>query len=138
MAPEFDPYYKWLGIPPKDQPPNHYRLLSTEQLEDDSEVIDSAANRLMSHIHKLASGDRPAASQTSPGEQMPPPPVALYAQMKQTRERRRSKLMAPGRQPSSWHQGLRANLLIANPSRGARVDVRGTYRLTPQLHLNER
>jgi hypothetical protein len=22
----FDGYYKWLGIPPKGQPPNHYRL----------------------------------------------------------------------------------------------------------------
>ena len=63
MTPEFDPYYKWLGIPSKDQPPNHYRLLSIEQLEDDSEVIDSAANRLMSYMHELASGDRPEASQ---------------------------------------------------------------------------
>ena len=24
---EFDPYRKWLGIPPQEQPPNHYRLL---------------------------------------------------------------------------------------------------------------
>ena len=23
----FDPYRKWLGIPPQEQPPNHYRLL---------------------------------------------------------------------------------------------------------------
>lgn len=27
MGVPFDPYHKWLGIPPKDQPPNHYRLL---------------------------------------------------------------------------------------------------------------
>ncbi len=26
---DFDPYYQWLAIPPKDQPPNHYRLLAT-------------------------------------------------------------------------------------------------------------
>lgn len=27
MPDRFDPYHQWLGIPPKDQPPNHYRLL---------------------------------------------------------------------------------------------------------------
>ena len=25
-----DPYHRWLGIQPKDQPPNHYRLLGVE------------------------------------------------------------------------------------------------------------
>ena len=24
---KFDPYHIWLGIPPEEQPPNHYRLL---------------------------------------------------------------------------------------------------------------
>jgi hypothetical protein len=28
-----DPYDEWLGIPPKDQPPNHYRLLGLELFE---------------------------------------------------------------------------------------------------------
>jgi hypothetical protein len=28
---EFDPYRKWLGIPPKDQPPHYYRLLGIEK-----------------------------------------------------------------------------------------------------------
>ena len=27
MKQSFDPYHKWLGIPPEDQPPHHYRLL---------------------------------------------------------------------------------------------------------------
>jgi hypothetical protein len=26
----FDPYYKWLGIPPSDRPPNRYQLLLGE------------------------------------------------------------------------------------------------------------
>ena len=63
MEREFDPYYKWLGIPSKDQPPSLYRLLSIEHLENDSEVIDSAANRLMSYLQELSSGDHPEASQ---------------------------------------------------------------------------
>ena len=37
--PNFDPYHKWLGIPPKDQPPNHYRLLGLSLFESDPEVI---------------------------------------------------------------------------------------------------
>lgn len=56
MAEGFDPYHKWLGIPPKDQPPNHYRLLGIELFESDPEVIDMAASRLMSHLQELASG----------------------------------------------------------------------------------
>ena len=40
-----DPYYEWLGIPPKDQPPNHYRLLGLELFEENRSVIDAAANR---------------------------------------------------------------------------------------------
>jgi hypothetical protein len=30
MAEAFDAYYQWLGISPKDQPPNHYRLLGID------------------------------------------------------------------------------------------------------------
>ena len=47
MSDQFDPYHKWLGIAPKDQPPHHYRLLGIDAFEDDRDVIDSAANRVM-------------------------------------------------------------------------------------------
>ena len=63
MSGSFDPYYKWLGIPPRNQPPNHYRLLAIELFESDREVIDSAANRLMAYLKTLATGDDVAASQ---------------------------------------------------------------------------
>ena len=63
MPNQFDPYYKWLGIPPKDQPPNHYRLLGIDLFEPDREVIDAAANRLMAYLHDLASGEHAEASQ---------------------------------------------------------------------------
>ena len=63
MTTEFDPYYKWLGIPPKDQPPHHYRLLGIELFETDREVIDAAANRLMGYLKDLAVGDEGAHSQ---------------------------------------------------------------------------
>jgi len=51
-----DPYYEWLGIPPKDQPPNHYRLLGLELFEENRSVIDAAANRQMSFIKEYQAG----------------------------------------------------------------------------------
>jgi hypothetical protein len=59
----FDPYYKWLGIPPKDQPPNHYRLLAIDVFESDPEVIDAAANRQMAYVQQRATGEHTALSQ---------------------------------------------------------------------------
>jgi len=63
MARKFDPYYKWLGIPPRDQPPNHYRLLGIELFESDRDVIDAAANRVMAYLKDLAAGDEAEYSQ---------------------------------------------------------------------------
>src|SRR5919198_1145509 len=63
MPDKFDPYYKWLGIPPKDQPPHHYRLLGLDMFESDAEVIDRAANRLMEYVQSLADGPHLAESQ---------------------------------------------------------------------------
>ena len=48
--PAFDPYHRWLGIPPKDQPPNHYRLLGTDLFESDLEVIRDAVQQRMAHV----------------------------------------------------------------------------------------
>ncbi|MDA1017679.1 MAG: malectin domain-containing carbohydrate-binding protein [Planctomycetota bacterium] len=64
MAEEFDPYYIWLGIPPKDQPPNHYRLLGIEQFEHHADVIDAAANRQTSYLQDMASGPHRKSSQS--------------------------------------------------------------------------
>ncbi len=49
----FDPYHTWLGIPPKDQPPNHYRVLGLEQFEPNPDVISNAADRQMSHVRNV-------------------------------------------------------------------------------------
>jgi hypothetical protein len=59
----FDPYHKWLGIPPKDQPPNHYRLLGVDLFESDPDVIDAAANRQMAYLQGCATGPLVALSQ---------------------------------------------------------------------------
>ncbi|MCE9547211.1 MAG: hypothetical protein K8T25_17200 [Planctomycetia bacterium] len=63
MAESFDPYHKWLGIPPKDQPPHHYRLLGLDLFETDPEVIEAAANRQMAYIQGCATGPYVSLSQ---------------------------------------------------------------------------
>ncbi|HEX7376387.1 MAG TPA: hypothetical protein VF278_04710, partial [Pirellulales bacterium] len=63
MADDFDPYRKWLGITPKDQPPHHYRLLGIELFESDPDVIEGAADRQMAHLRTFQAGPHSAASQ---------------------------------------------------------------------------
>lgn len=45
MSEHFDAYHRWLGIPPKHQPADWYRLLGLERFEADLEVIVDAAER---------------------------------------------------------------------------------------------
>src|SRR3972149_2935783 len=63
MAGDFDPYYKWLGIPPKDQPPHYYRLLGLELFEADPEVIALAAEQRVLHVRSFQSGQYALLSQ---------------------------------------------------------------------------
>lgn len=63
MSEPFDAYRKWLGIPPKEQPPNHYRLLGIANFEDDPDVIENAATRQIVHVRTFQSGKHSAISQ---------------------------------------------------------------------------
>ena len=54
MDESFDPYRKWLGIPPEEQPPHHYRLLGLELFEGDPDVIVNAADVRLSYLQSLA------------------------------------------------------------------------------------
>ena len=63
MSDSFDPYYKWLAIPPEDHPPNHYRLLGLPNFESDADVITNAANQRIKHLRSLRSGRRSKLAQ---------------------------------------------------------------------------
>ena len=63
MADSFDPYRKWLGIPRKDQPANHYRLLGIDLFEPDAEVIAHAADARMVHLKTFQAGKYSELSQ---------------------------------------------------------------------------
>ncbi|MDG2223433.1 MAG: SUMF1/EgtB/PvdO family nonheme iron enzyme [Rubripirellula sp.] len=58
-----DPSYRWLGIPAAEQPANHYRLLGLTVFESDSDVIDAAAMRQMTHVRSYALGPHGELSQ---------------------------------------------------------------------------
>lgn len=63
MSDTFNGYHVWLGIPPNEQPPNHYRLLGIAAFETDLDVIDHAADRQMAHVRTFQSGKHGALSQ---------------------------------------------------------------------------
>ena len=63
MSGEFDPYHRWLGIPPRHQPADYYRLLGLELFEDDPEVIHDAAERQMAHVRTYQLGPQSELSQ---------------------------------------------------------------------------
>jgi formylglycine-generating enzyme required for sulfatase activity len=63
MAEKFDPYYRWLGIGPQEQPANHYRLLGIPLYESNADVIESAADQRMAHLRTFQSGKHGALSQ---------------------------------------------------------------------------
>ena len=63
MSETFDPYRKWLGIPPEEQPPHYYRLLGLVPFEADPEVITTAADGRMALLKRFQSGRYAAISQ---------------------------------------------------------------------------
>jgi len=63
MAESFDPYHKWLGIPPAEQPPNHYRLLGVTLFESDLDVIANAADQRIGHVRAFQIGKHSDESQ---------------------------------------------------------------------------
>jgi WD40 repeat protein len=54
---DFDPYHKWLGIPPQEQPAHHYRLLGITDFEDDRDTISAAAEQRTIYLRTLQAGE---------------------------------------------------------------------------------
>ncbi|HUT12941.1 MAG TPA: discoidin domain-containing protein [Thermoguttaceae bacterium] len=63
MPGAFDPYHRWLGIPPEKQPANLYGLLGIEPFEDNPDVIESAADQRMAHLRTFQAGEHGDLSQ---------------------------------------------------------------------------
>ena len=56
----FDPYHKWFGISPNEQPPNYYRLLGIPLFESDPDIIEAAAARRALYLKTLNLGEHAA------------------------------------------------------------------------------
>jgi hypothetical protein len=52
----FDPYHKWLAIPPGQRPPTHYQLLGISPTENDADVIEEAALQRIAHLRTYQIG----------------------------------------------------------------------------------
>ena len=63
MPNDFDPYSEWLGIPPEEQPADHYRLLGIEQFESDTKLIKKAAEAKIEFLRTFQLGKRFSFSQ---------------------------------------------------------------------------
>ncbi len=63
MSEKFDPYYKWLGIAPEDQPPTLYGLLGVRMFEHDPDVIEACGDQRMVHLRTFQTGKHSAESQ---------------------------------------------------------------------------
>jgi len=53
----FDAYHAWLGIPPDEQPPNHYRLLGLRLFESDANAISNAADQRMMYLRSMGNNN---------------------------------------------------------------------------------
>src|SRR5690348_10628894 len=62
MSEAFDPYRRWLGIPPGERPPNHYALLGLSLFEEDADAISNAADRAMAYLRLQQTGPYAAAA----------------------------------------------------------------------------
>ncbi len=60
----FDPYYTWLGIPPHQQPADHYRLLGVQPFEGNVDVISHALDQRLAYVRTFQNGRRGDLSQT--------------------------------------------------------------------------
>jgi len=63
MSAPFDPYFKWLGIPPGDRPVDFYRLLGIPHFEDDPDVIANAADQRTGHLKGFLGGQHAKPAQ---------------------------------------------------------------------------
>ncbi len=57
MSESFDAYHELLGIPPAEQPPDHYRLLGVARFETNRDVIANAAAARSQYLRRAAVSD---------------------------------------------------------------------------------
>lgn len=99
MSTPFDPYHRWLGIPPAEQPADHYRLLGIARFESDPDVIQEAADRQMAHVQNHKAGRYSELSQKLLNELSQAKLVLLAAEKKEAYDRQLKQQLKPAAPP---------------------------------------
>ena len=63
MQADFNPYHVWFGIPPEDQPADHYRLLGVRRFESNADVIANGMEQRIQFLRSRQIGKHQALSQ---------------------------------------------------------------------------
>ncbi len=66
MADELDPYYTWLGIPPEEQPADHYRLIGIRKFEGNRDGTANAMDRQMQFLFRSRCNRIPMSRRCKP------------------------------------------------------------------------
>lgn len=96
MSKDFDPYYKWLGIPREEQLLDHYRLLGITRLESEAEVIRNAADMRMLYLKTFDRGKHSAESQALLNKVSRARVCLLNGETKQAYDDQLQLLLTPG------------------------------------------
>lgn len=121
MGRVFDPYHKWLGIPPEEQPPSHYRLLGLKDLEADPDVVQSAADQRMAHLRTFQTGQYADWSQRLLNEVASARICLLNAAKKAAYDQQLQETMQAAAQPQEEPTAAREEFAIVVDEPGPRV-----------------
>lgn len=135
MSLGFDPYYTWLAIPPEEQPPHLYRLLGVKPLEENLDVIETAADRQMKHLRDFQSGKNADACQKLLNEisaakltlLTPAKKTAYDAELRKARRRQASRGEEDPRRTPARHGQAAADRSAAR-SQARQANAHGTHR----------
>ena len=125
MGRNFDPYHKWLGIAPVEQPADYYRLLGIQRFEADPDVIHAAADQRMAHLRNYQTGQHADLSQrllnevaTARVSLLNAGKKAAYDGQLRTKAAQEAAAAEEGRVGRLWHPVPAA--VVRSPGRGVR------------------
>ena len=101
MSDAFNPYHKWLGIPPRDQPADHYRLLGIERFEKNTDVISLGADQRMIFLRQFQNGQRAQIAQQLLNDVAAARVCLLDAEKKAAYDAELTQKLTESRQPRS-------------------------------------
>ena len=117
MSHDFNPYHKWLGIPAREQPADHYRLLGVERFETDADVISMAADQRMNFLRQFNNGERAGIAQELLNEISAARVCLLDGKKRAVYDKNLKRRLESGRQSEIATEDLAATLEFSSPEK---------------------